>query len=71
MFVCVCYGVRDREVEEAIAMGARSREDLAMMTCGAGTKCGRCVPLIDEMLEKESETACLAQGIYTPDLASA
>lgn len=51
MFVCLCEAVNDRTVEEAIAHGARTVHAIGE-ACGAGTNCGGCRPLLEEMLKE-------------------
>ncbi|WP_407687538.1 (2Fe-2S)-binding protein [Mycobacterium sp. HUMS_1102779] len=41
MFVCLCNGVTNQTVCEAIAAGASTTRDVARV-CGAGADCGRC-----------------------------
>lgn len=41
MYVCVCRGVTDREVREAIDGGARDLRDLEQQL-GIATCCGQC-----------------------------
>ncbi|MEY8014630.1 (2Fe-2S)-binding protein [Mycobacterium servetii] len=41
MFVCLCNGVTNQTVCEAIAAGASTTRDVAR-ACGAGADCGRC-----------------------------
>ncbi len=41
MYVCICAGVTDDEVNAEIAQGADSVEELGYR-CGAGTGCGMC-----------------------------
>ena len=43
MIVCVCRGVSDRDVVEAVRGGARTVEDVGRRCGGAGTDCGSCV----------------------------
>ena len=50
MLVCHCRGVTEREVCDAIASGACDRRELARR-CGAGSMCGGCHPVLDELLE--------------------
>jgi bacterioferritin-associated ferredoxin len=50
MYVCVCNGVTDEDVAEAIEGGARSRCDVTR-ACGAGGDCGSCHAQIEGMLE--------------------
>jgi bacterioferritin-associated ferredoxin len=49
MYVCVCNGVTDREVSEAIEAGAKTRTAVTH-ACGAGGDCGSCHRTIDEMI---------------------
>jgi bacterioferritin-associated ferredoxin len=55
MLVCHCKGVSEREVTSAIQAGACTRRELAR-ECGAGTVCGGCRPLIDELLDAHAPT---------------
>ena len=41
MYVCICAGVTDDEVNAEIARGADSVEEIGLR-CGAGTGCGMC-----------------------------
>lgn len=41
MYVCVCNAITDREIHGAVALGARSLEDLSA-TLGVATDCRRC-----------------------------
>jgi len=50
MIVCVCKRVSDRELEAAMADGAKNVKQLSRRT-GCGTQCGRCVPTVREMLQ--------------------
>jgi bacterioferritin-associated ferredoxin len=49
MLVCHCKGLTDRDVRSAIEAGACTRRDV-VRRCGAGSVCGGCRPLIDELL---------------------
>ncbi|MBM4384433.1 MAG: (2Fe-2S)-binding protein [Deltaproteobacteria bacterium] len=62
MLVCHCLAIRDREVRSAIAQGAETSSEVAR-SCGAGNRCGGCVPLIEEMLaEHTARHAARANG---------
>jgi bacterioferritin-associated ferredoxin len=50
MLVCHCKGLTDREVHRVIRAGAATPREVAH-ACGAGSVCGGCRPLIDELLE--------------------
>jgi bacterioferritin-associated ferredoxin len=56
MLVCHCKGISHREVERAIDAGAGSHGDVARQ-CGAGSVCGGCRPVIDELLETRQPEA--------------
>lgn len=49
MYVCSCRGVSDRTVSQAIDEGAGDVGAVAAR-CGAGGRCGGCIPLIEELL---------------------
>ena len=62
MYVCVCNGVTDRNIREAVEKGCSSVGELTMRTgCGAG--CGSCLEmaagLIDD-LKSELQLPVLA-----------
>ncbi|AUX21033.1 (2Fe-2S)-binding protein [Sorangium cellulosum] len=49
MYVCLCMGVCDREIREAINEGACSVSEVMECT-GAGTRCGSCQPTIAQLV---------------------
>lgn len=51
MLLCHCRGVNDRVIECAISCGARTADDIAA-ACGAGARCGGCLPVIESMLQE-------------------
>jgi len=53
VLVCHCKGLTDREIHRAIRAGACTQREVAR-ECGAGSICGGCRPLIDELLERRS-----------------
>ena len=50
MYVCICNGVTDHQIREAVANGCRSVAELTMRT-GAGANCGTCLETAAAMLE--------------------
>lgn len=56
MIVCHCKAVSDRTVRRAVAEGARTRGQVARR-CGAGTVCGGCRPVIQEILQETTPSA--------------
>ena len=49
MYICSCKAVKERTVRAAIASGASTLDEVGRR-CGAGTVCGGCHELIDELL---------------------
>jgi bacterioferritin-associated ferredoxin len=54
MFVCLCEGVTDREIHEALDEGCRSIPDVMECT-GAGTGCGACHSTIATIVASRPE----------------
>lgn len=44
--VCLCNLVDENEILDQLKKGAESTKDIQNLT-GAGTSCGRCLPVID------------------------
>lgn len=57
MIVCVCRGVSDRQIRQAVAEGAHSLECL-QIELGVATQCGRCADCASRLL-------CAARGAGT------
>jgi len=55
MVVCHCRAVRERTIREAVRNGAVSSAEVAACS-GAGTDCGGCLPVIEEIV-RESVSA--------------
>jgi bacterioferritin-associated ferredoxin len=53
MYVCLCHGVTNVEVGEAVAHGADSTRKVAEAT-QAGATCGRCKATIRQIIEAAS-----------------
>ena len=49
MYACSCRAVRERTVRAAIAGGAATLEEIGAR-CGAGTVCGGCHPILEDLL---------------------
>ena len=47
--ICICNFVDEKEIKSLLNMGAVSTKDIQHLT-RAGTLCGRCLPLIDELV---------------------
>ena len=51
MIVCHCKGLTERDIGKAVREGAVSTDDVAT-SCAAGSDCGGCRPVIEEILAK-------------------
>ena len=61
MYVCVCHGIRDRDLRQAIAAGKCRFEELQSCT-GIATGCGACETLARQMLDSASQCSDSAQS---------
>lgn len=56
MYICQCRAVTDRRIRAAVNAGAEDPAELARH-CGAGTRCGGCLPALRALLDElEAET---------------
>lgn len=53
MYVCLCVGVSDREIQRTIREGACTVEEVMYCT-SAGTRCGNCVPTIEAIVTEQA-----------------
>ncbi len=51
MYVCLCHGIRDGELREAVSRGCDSFEQLQAST-GVSTCCRTCEPTAREILQE-------------------
>jgi len=68
MILCHCKGVSDRSVRRAIQCGASNVRDVSR-ACGAGTGCGGCRPLIQELIRTEQHGTSRPVSAAIGDLA--
>ncbi len=54
MYVCYCRAVTDRTILAHIAEGAGDERQLAER-CGAGVRCGGCLPAVRQLLSEMSD----------------
>ena len=70
MYVCLCHGVTDGQIREAIYEGCCSYRDVRD-SLGVGTQCGKCACLakqvvrdtLDELQSSQSALACQASYV--------
>jgi bacterioferritin-associated ferredoxin len=59
MYVCVCHGISEKLLRQAIEDGARSFEQLQSCT-GVATCCGSCEPCAREVLDETLDSRTLS-----------
>lgn len=60
MYICLCEAVTESALDDVLAAGA---DDLRAIgeRCGAGTACGSCIPVLQELLvTRSSRRHCAA-----------
>ena len=70
MYVCLCHGVTDGQIREAIYEGCCSYRDVRD-SLGVGTQCGKCACLakqvvrdtLDELQSSQRALACQASFV--------
>ena len=61
MIVCICWGVSEDRIRQAVNRGARTTDEVGD-ACLAGTACGSCRFMIADIIESAPATAA-----KTPD----
>jgi bacterioferritin-associated ferredoxin len=56
MYVCLCAGVTNQAVAQAVAAGAATSKQVAD-ACGAGSECGRCRRTVRAIIEARQSSA--------------
>ena len=59
MYVCVCHGISEKRLSQAIQEGARSFEQLQSCT-GVATCCGACEPCARQVLDETLDSRATA-----------
>jgi len=71
MYVCICHGFTDGQVRDLTARGCRSVAQVyRCLGGGAPPQCGKCVPLVRQML-KEPAPAQVLPEVAAPAYAAA
>lgn len=69
MYVCICKGVTENKLREAIHQGADRMRDLKS-TLGVTAQCGRCAchakQVLDETLSEKTQSLCSMLPHSTP-----
>jgi NAD(P)H-nitrite reductase large subunit len=55
MIICQCNGVTEKEIVRAIKRKGATKVEHVQRLTGAGTNCGRCIPVINRLLEENKQ----------------
>lgn len=55
MYICLCHGVNEATIREAVRNGSRTIRELSFQT-GCGTQCGSCVSQVQALLVETLRT---------------
>ncbi|MCB0411850.1 MAG: (2Fe-2S)-binding protein [Bdellovibrionales bacterium] len=61
MYICICKGINEKEIEELIRKGRKNVEEISN-ACGAGSECGSCL----RRLERKIEDGCFENSTALP-----
>ncbi|MFO0389286.1 MAG: bacterioferritin-associated ferredoxin [Alphaproteobacteria bacterium] len=56
MYICLCNGLKDKQIESAVAGGACSVAD-TFRKLGCQPMCGQCVPMIQDTVESRMQVS--------------
>ena len=62
MIVCHCHAVRAEEIRSEVRLGAETVEVVGAR-CGAGTRCGGCIPAVEAIIADELLRASTATPV--------
>jgi bacterioferritin-associated ferredoxin len=54
VIVCSCHGVNDQTIRTTLLSGASCPEQVGQL-CGAGTDCGSCVRMVEDLIDEHRE----------------
>ena len=61
MLICHCRAVNDKAIRAAVLAGADDFDTLSGL-CGAGSRCGGCIPAVVDLIERTHEAAPSSPG---------
>lgn len=61
MYVCICKGITDRQIKEAVYDGSTSVKALRRHL-GVSSQCGRCAELTQELIEETMAGSVIASA---------
>lgn len=52
MFVCICHGITDKQIKQAVHQGCETLADLKKQH-GVASECGKCAKMAKTIINKE------------------
>ncbi|KAA3638193.1 MAG: bacterioferritin [Proteobacteria bacterium] len=65
MYVCICHGITEKDIQKAARSGVNSISKLASET-GATTGCGSCLEMAEDILQQHASQNTDFLQILTP-----
>lgn len=62
MYICVCKGVTDRQIQIAIENGVNTRKKLNQCL-GVGSDCGKCFRQVNQLLDSNSQVQPIMRDV--------
>lgn len=62
MIVCHCNVVRADDIRSEVRLGAASVDEVGAR-CGAGTRCGGCIPAVEDVIVDEMTRSVVSVGV--------
>ena len=54
MYVCICHGIKEKDIQKAVADGAESMRDLRK-SLNVGSQCGKCISYASQVVQETRE----------------
>lgn len=52
MYVCMCYGVTDKQIKQAVDQGATNMKSIRQ-ALNVGSQCGKCIRMTQEVIQQQ------------------
>ncbi len=64
MYVCLCFGITDKDIQAAVANGATDLTSV-VKALGLGQQCGRCLPATQSILSALDASSTTERNLKT------
>ncbi len=63
MYICLCKGITDSQIRDAVSGGAESVRDVRECL-GAASQCGKCACHVRDLVKKTLKDSCQSAQFY-------